>query len=377
MEYSFFSNDNNISSLVNSSKLNRLIPDVILKINEIKGGLIIPKVGVFDGNKFLRSSYWGGDIDDAELKITEYAYDDSEVYYLGTFHPCWGHEITDGTRLLWGLFTELCTFDKPDNLRFVYTLRDCNKPLNQNFKDLLSSIGIKDETLICLHKPTKFKRVFIADESYWYNSYSSEKRTFSKTYADMFELLIRKIIPTTNKPEKVVYFSRSAWKKGNPDFGEKYIEDAFVNYKNCEVIYPEKLSFIEMVSLLQNTATLITTEGSISHNALFMQKGTNLVIIRKAGFISYYQLMINQIKDLNVTYIDSHLTHHFYNKKTPYYGPFFLYVNDSLARYLHIKPHFPLITYCHYRIHIFCRKLYVQSIRIAICIRSKIRKIQK
>lgn len=375
MQYTFFSNDN-ISSLVNSSKLSRLIPDVKLRINEIKGGLIIPEVGVFDGDTFLRSSYWGGDINANELKVTEYAFDDSEVYYLGTFHPCWGHEITDGTRLLWGLFPELSTFDKPDNLRFVYTLRVHNEQLNQNFKDLLSSIGIKDEALICLHKPTKFKKVFIADESYWYDSQSSEKRTFSKTYANMFELLLRRIIPTTNKPEKIVYFSRSAWKKGNPDFGEKYIEDAFVKYKNCEVIYPEKLNFIEMVNLLQNTATLITTEGSISHNALFMQKGTNLVILRKANFISYYQLMINQIKDLNVIYIDSHLTHHFYNKKSPYFGPFFLYINNPLARYLHIKPYFPLITYCHYRIHIIRKKLYALIIRIAIHMRSKIRKIQ-
>ena len=155
-----------------------------------------------------------------------------------------------------------------------------------------------------------------------------------------------------------MYFSRSAWKKGNPDFGEHLIEKAFYEKYHCEIIHPEQLSFVDMVKILQETRTLITTEGSVSHNSLFMQPGSELIIIRKAGFVSYYQLMINQIKDLRVTYIDAHQTHYFYDKETPYYGPFFLYVNNSLAQFLKIKAHFPLLTYIRYRMNIVLDKMF-------------------
>lgn len=42
--------------------MSRLIPDVKLKIKEMKGRRIILKVGVIDGDFFLCSSYWGMDI---------------------------------------------------------------------------------------------------------------------------------------------------------------------------------------------------------------------------------------------------------------------------------------------------------------------------
>ena len=375
MIYNFFSDDESIDALVNSTKIDRYVPDTELEIRQIINGVVIPQVGVFEGRKFLPNSYWGGDINEGEIVLQEFDYDDSEVYYLGTFHPCWGHEITDGVRLLWGLIREINHIKIPNDIKFVYTLRDNNKQLNQNFKELLSYFGAADNTLLCVDKPTQFKKIYLADESYWYNSQSDAKRKYSNYFTYIFDYLTKQIVPENNKPNKVVYFSRTAWKKGNPDFGEKFIEDAFVNSMHCEIVHPERLSFVEMVRLLQNTQTLITTEGSISHNALFMQNGTDLIIIRKAGFISYYQLMINQVKNLNVTYIDAHFTHYFYDKTAPYYGPFFLYVNKSLALYLGIRSHFPVLTYCRYRSHIIFKSFRYFLICKAIKLRNIVRNV--
>ena len=81
---------------------------------------------------------------------------------------------------------------------------------------------------------------------------------------------------------------------------------------------------------------MATTEGSISHNAVFMSKGANLEIVRKVPFVNEYQIALNEINNLHVTYIDAHLSV-FARKDALAAGPFFIYVNDNLIRFSGIK----------------------------------------
>ena len=60
MIYNFFSDDESIDALVNSTKIDRYVPDTELEIRQIINGVVIPQVGVFEGRKFLPNSYWGG-----------------------------------------------------------------------------------------------------------------------------------------------------------------------------------------------------------------------------------------------------------------------------------------------------------------------------
>jgi len=376
MNYKFYSEeDQRLRELKECAALDRFVPEEKLCVKLLHNAIVLPEKGVYHYGKLLSQSFWGGVVDEKSQFSEEtdhYVYDDSTVYYIGTFHPCWGHEITDGMRLLWGILPELGGMQINPNIKCAYTLCNLNNPLTDNFRQLLSYIGITETNLLLVTQPTKFKSLYLADEAYWYNIKTAEKRTFSKTYRNLFEAICKRVESKERQPTRTIYFSRSAWKKGNPDFGERYIENCFKKKGNCEIYHPEKLSFDQMVKILRQTKTLITTEGSISHNALFMQPGSNIVLIRKAGFISYYQLMINQLKELNVTYIDAHRTHHFYDKNTPYYGPFFLYVNKPLATLLSVKSRFPVFTYIHYRSHIIINQCLKSVIRILCTIKHKI-----
>lgn len=372
MKYKYYSSEKeSLQLLVESASLNRYQEKNNLTVAQFDNGILVPRVGVYDEKgKFLPNSYWGGVVEAPSIYQGEPPIDsDTEVYYIGTFHSCWGHEITDGTRLLWGMIPELGGIALHSNVKFAYSLLDSTKRIPANFYKLLSYVGIAEDKLLRVDTPTRFKKLYLADECYFYDINTQEKRTYSATYQKFFDYLCRRIIADIDKPFRTVYFSRSGWKKGNPDFGEKEIENAFKEKMHCEIYRPEQLSFEEMVKLLQETKTFITTEGSISHNALFMQKGTEIVIIRKAGFISYYQLLINQIKDLNVTYIDAHRTHHFYNKETPYYGPFFLLKNKALEQYLGVKANFPICNYTHYRMHVLSRNIHNWIIRMLVSIK--------
>ena len=63
-----------------------------------------------------------------------------------------------------------------------------------------------------------------------------------------------------------------------------------------------------------------------------MSRGTQIEIIRKVPFINEYQIALNEIKELNVTYIDAHLSI-FVRNDVPAAGPFFIYVNDNLLNF--------------------------------------------
>lgn len=360
MTYKYYSEEiESIEALKQSASLDRFVEEPQLKVKSLANAIILPSTGVYHNGCICPESFWGGVVSNDiqfDANSQEIVEDDSEVYYLGTFHICWGHEITDGMRLLWGIVPELGGIALNDKVKYAYTLCSNDHPLPQNFIMLLESFGVDKQRLVKIDAPTRFKKVYLADESYWYDITTDTKRTFGSTFRQLYEILCHKVVPVKKEPTRTVYLSRSGWHKGNPDFGEAMVERAFVENMNCEVYRPENLSFVEMVRLLQETKTLIATEGSISHNALFLQPGTKLIILRKAGFISYYQLMINQLKDLEVTYIDAHRTHHFTHPIYPYYGPFFLLVNKSLSDFLGIKPQFPIKEYVRYRSEVCKRR---------------------
>ena len=85
------------------------------------------------------------------------------------------------------------------------------------------------------------------------------------------------------------------------------------------------------------------TEGSISHNAVFCEPGSDVVIVRKCNDVNKYQMAVNEIADVNVTYIDAHHSTKV-PKDAPWVGPFYLYINNKLEEYYGFKIfHFPRV----------------------------------
>lgn len=262
-----------------------------------------------------------------------YSYSDSEVkeekvevVYLGIFHPKWGHCITDNIKKIWFLFTpEFKELVVSNSIEIVYTVFGDFK-LEGSFKDLLTCLGVIPEKLKPVRDITRYQKVYIPDDSF---IFENNERFYTKEFQD---LIYR--IPTfkASKIYDKVYFTRSRFDSN--DFGEKDIEIFFkkIGYK---IIVPELLSFEEQVSILQHCHTFAATEGSISHNNIFCKEKSNSIIIRKSDFISNYQLTINELKKINVTYIDAHLS--LFNSVRGWEGPFFLYVNENLQRFANSK----------------------------------------
>lgn len=213
-------------------------------------------------------------------------------------------------------------------MNLVYTGCE-NFYMFDNFKDVLKALGVECKMYL-IDKPTKCEHILLPDDSFIFNN---RFRYFTQPFKETIARICSfspKIDVCNYKNLSKVYFSRSKW--GDGDFGESDIENVFKKI-GYSIIYPEKLTFFEQLYILQNCDSFASTEGSTSHNALFLREGAECIILRKADYINMYQLPINELKNLNVTYIDAHLSI-YAEPNFKYVGPFFMYVNSNLQRFI-------------------------------------------
>lgn len=292
---------------------------------EITGGVITKD------KKFIQQSSVnetiGGSYSFEEEEIKK---SDKTVIYMGMFLPVWGHCLTDCIKKIWFLYTQegMALLNQGAELIYVNIYETLPKP----FQDFLE-LCIPNYKIVSVREITQYKKIYIPDDSLFRDAQGI--LYYTKQHSDMLKQVLQNFISCKIQTYEKIYFSRSAIHVGK-DYGEKRIEDVF-KYLGYIIIYPEKLSFQEQVTLLQHCTHFASTEGSVSHNSMFCRPGTKVCIIRKCSYLNEYQFMINQMASLDVTYIDSHLSICI-DKSNKWLGPFFLYVNNNLLRYAGI-PH--------------------------------------
>lgn len=269
-------------------------------------------------------------------------YDDSEVLFLGCFYNCWGHSITDSLRFLWVFlpFYRKKLDQRLYSLKMVYiTAGGINGSIiGKNFRDILNTLGINVSDIVEVKESTKYKKVYVPEACFAEDEKTIEKH-FTKKYQEVINFIISKIdCSSQDSSTKTIYLSRTHWQHGlrRKDFGERTIEKAILKYyPECEIVYPENLTFFEQVELLSKCNKLITTEGSIGHNAVFLPLGSEIVLLQKCWLRNRYQKAINESRQLKVTYLKAYWNNHLLNEKyNPMIGPFFLCVTDEIAKYL-------------------------------------------
>ena len=266
-------------------------------------------------------------------------YNDCDVIYLGYFYHVWGHYFTDNIKRFWFLYTEKAKKLICNGCRIVF-ISCFNKEINENGHKLYSMADVDSSTFEHITKITQFRRVYVPDISFYTNSsveFLSE-RFYTTEFCQPIQRIREKIKPTI-KYDKV-YFSRTGLTGYYlREYGEWKIESIFKK-KGYEIIRPETLSLEDQLSILANCKHFATTEGSIAHNAIFCSPGTEVVIIRKADYVNYYQLAINQLADLNVIYIDAHRSVPPFGDRHIWAGPFYLCITSYILKWSGQLPFF-------------------------------------
>ncbi|MBR4904273.1 MAG: DUF563 domain-containing protein, partial [Selenomonadaceae bacterium] len=317
--------------------------DIKLGFQVIENGMILPHkdmrvpgkwnfglVGIVDSKgEFIRSTSvhygTGGAYNPPPESIQHRA---ETAVFLFMLYPTWGHCITDNIRRLWFLKSEIFKSEFK-NCPLVYiSWGKQNLEALQDFKRLLEILEVDVDRLQEITQPTRFEKIILPDESF--NSPHNKIVGFTNEYCEAIEHIrafaLKNRTPTSN--QKLYFFHGS---KGQ--YGEERLAEYFKS-KGYEIINPakQKLTFDEELNLLINCKSFVATNGSSSHNSLFLRDDTQTIIIPRIALLNnpYYQEIVNQVHPLNVTYIDSTLS--IFSKGIAT-GLWFFMISEQLKRF--------------------------------------------
>lgn len=321
---------------------NFLWPDWEASADFVENGIIVPveafydkdglyryRGGVLDSEKkFVKSSglYKGLDCRKELLSMAECpdvdlddcVYIDEEVVYYGYFIYHWGHFLFESTNRLWYYLQENC---KAKGIRLVGLYH--NKKPDGNFEIFHNLLGIQEDDLIFLDRPTRFKRVIVPRVSCLIGG------TTNFYYSQEFLTPFNKILDSVPaKPGRKIYLTRTSLQERNT-IGEEEIEDNF-RKNGFDIIAPENESLISMVSILKEAEVVAGLSGSNTHNLLFSGSDSKTIILNRMQHTNYTQEMVHQSRNIQAVYIDVYST---FLPVTHGNGPFLVSVNDHLFNY--------------------------------------------
>lgn len=299
---------------------------------------------------------------------------DTPIIYIGFIVPIWGHVITDGLAKIWFLFSEDGQkLIKSNRSKIAYvTLR--NEPLPGYIVDLFRYAGLNIDDCIHVQFLSYCSNLIVPDNSFFIQN---KKRLWTIEYKKTISTIIHNSQKGGCKAHiyEKIYLTRTHL-QNRADYGEAEIEKVF-GEDGYHIIAPEEHSVSKQIFMFQNCKKLATTEGSISHNAIFLKDNATIVLIKKANFWNSYQIAINEVNNLNVIWIDSHRST-LVNTQEPWRGPFYVFPSKKLLDYLNKKrfsiPVFMKLSYWYYitkSLYFPCKAVLIKKIYRFIKCKSK------
>lgn len=259
-----------------------------------------------------------------------------KVIFLGFLLTGFGHSYTDNLRKLWFLETEEFKSLAEQGYELVYTT-SLNRPIPQNTWEIFQLAGIDITQSRHITELTRFDEIIVPDNCLRAMDYG---RVYCKEYLHMLNRIREHIPELENCPSKI-YFTRTKFSANSKkEYGEKDIERVFRS-KGYTILAPEEYPVLKQLQLVRGCDCFASTEGSVGHLSLFAKRNTAVTIVVKANYLNFHQVMINELADLDVTYIQAHHSSRA-NSSYPWWGPFYLCINHYLERYIgHPLLHLP------------------------------------
>lgn len=283
-----------------------------LRIEEVLGGIVHPLE--WNKEKIIEDSFYGGVTDSnfsfiplsltkrvspsqfnwvyedwffgakPGLKISELPYVDEDVVFIGALSNHYGHFILEGLSRLWVYFEN---GDWSKKAVYISESGDCR------FNEFFSLFGLRSDQVVCIHESTRFKSVTVPEQSIRLHDFYHEK------YKNIIDKIKASVVP---KSSEGIFFSKKS-STSSRAVGENFLEDTLFN-NNYLVLQPENLGAYETIAWLMGCKELVASSGTNAHNGVFLPDGARLVCINRSAHFHPIQTMINEMKDLKVTYID-------------------------------------------------------------------------
>ncbi len=246
-------------------------------------------------------------------------YRDEKVVYCGYLVNHWGHFLVEAVTRLWYFLENDPTIDK-----YVFFVNENEeRDIQGNYKAFLTLLNVWDKIEL-VSKPTTYREVLVPERAFQCRTYYSPK------FLEIFESIANNVVIDPSwAPLKKIYYSRSQFQKGsNFEFGLEVL-DNFFEKNGYTILYPEKVPLAQMIFYIRNAEVVATLSGSLPHNLLFANNGQKLQILERCVLNNDFQVNINRMRQLHVTYIDANI---------PVYpvdmcGPFIMGYNDQVEQF--------------------------------------------
>ena len=251
--------------------------------------------GVVDSNgEYIKASFTRARVD-GKYEPEEFDYSDSKVVYCGYFHKAWGHFLTEVVSRLWYVLKD----DKTVDFYVFIDDIDGKKQFTGNYYEFFRLLGI-EKKVILLNKPTKFKEVVLPFSGFDYGHYYTDQ------FVKMYEYIVTKGISLyKGEAYKKVFFSKrrqeiSIMSNLNEKFIDKYFEK-----NGYKIFYPEQLSLIETIGIMQNAKYFAGISSSLAHNQLFGHSDQTMISVEKQAFYNPYQVFVAKITGCKCVFVDA------------------------------------------------------------------------
>ena len=227
---------------------------------------------------------------------------DQKVVYCGALIKQWGHFLVESVARLWYFLENDPTVDKYVFISNASHFEAKNR-IYGNYRQFFELLGIWDKIDV-VASPTTYREVVVPELGY------SRKYYYSDQYKSVFDRVRENALKKSEKTTAFdrVFLSRSKLEKARKnEIGIDLLDDYFQR-NGYEILYPESLSLTDMIGYLNRASVCAAESGTLPHNFLFCSDGKQVEIMERQTTINEIQTNIDQIKSLNVTYVDAHFT---------------------------------------------------------------------
>lgn len=242
------------------------------------------------GNEILDAKRRTLDLKSNEFAQIKFDLCNDEAVFLGMSFGQYGHFLVEEMMRLWWVLQ-----NGVKGKKFVFAVSE--KFTFQEFhKYIFSLFGLDESNLVFVTKPTKFASLIVPDcSSFWLGG----KLCFVPIQKEVINRIASSVTPQENEK---IYLSRSKTTKGNiREFGEAFFEEFYAK-QGYKIIHPQTLSFKDQVAIFQGCKEIVSTGGSLAHNAVFAKEGTKLTILLKTSEPNLYQDYVNELAGVEADY---------------------------------------------------------------------------